>query len=344
MAKIIYPEFVNSSLTLGVTAPSSGLGHEAFKIRFDIVMKQQIAKGIKIIPGECLMENIQFVSGSSLQRAKEFLKMWRDKNIFLIQPPWGGEHLIDILEHIEFDSLIETPTWLQGYSDISTLLFAITTKTGIATVHGSNFMDLISGQDQLTEESRNYLYLKKGETFTQKSSEMWQKEFIGFHNDVYSKFHLSEKTEWKILNSELNEFKVEGRIIGGCLDVISELCGTPYGDLVSFKQKYCKNEGTIFYFENCEQNPIQLYRILIKLKYSGWFDKLNALIIGRNSGPENDDFTYLDCLKKVFKNMTYPIIYDADIGHKPPQMTLVNGAVMTLFLNSGKAVVKQEFC
>lgn len=33
------------------------------------------------------------------------------------------------------------PTWVVGYSDISTLLLPLTTLTGTATVYGQNLMD-----------------------------------------------------------------------------------------------------------------------------------------------------------------------------------------------------------
>ena len=37
-----------------------------------------------------------------------------------------------------------------------------------------------------------------------------------------------------------------------------------------------------------------------------------------------------------------PVIYDADIGHVPPIMQIVNGAMGEVEFMNGKSVVKQE--
>jgi len=37
-----------------------------------------------------------------------------------------------------------------------------------------------------------------------------------------------------------------------------------------------------------------------------------------------------------------PIAYDADIGHVPPQITLVNGAKAKVKVENGRASVKME--
>ncbi|MCK5072570.1 MAG: LD-carboxypeptidase [Bacteriovoracaceae bacterium] len=340
MKKIIYPEKTSRSLTIGVTAPSSGLGIDTFIKRFELVAKEHSEKEIKIIEGHCLRKNEHFVSGTGKERAEDFTSMWNDSAIDLIQPPWGGEYLIDMLEYLDFEALKMNPTWVQGYSDISTLLFAITTKTGIATAHGTNFLDFINGQDELTSSSRDYLGLKEGDFFIQKSSNKWQSKFINFSDNLSTTFNLNEKTYWKVLNG--NGASIEGRIIGGCLDTIREIIATPYGNLNSFFNDYAKEEGIILYLENCEQNLVELYRILISFKLAGWYDNLNGIIFGRNGGPENDKFSYYGCISKVFESADYPVILDADIGHKPPQMTIINGSFASLSVDSGKAVLKQK--
>lgn len=66
--------------------------------------------------------------------------MMSANHINIIIPPWGGELLIEILDKIDFEQIKNK--WVVGYSDISALLLAITLKTGIATAHGTNLVDL----------------------------------------------------------------------------------------------------------------------------------------------------------------------------------------------------------
>ncbi|HAW88208.1 MAG TPA: LD-carboxypeptidase, partial [Enterococcus sp.] len=89
-------------------------------------------------------------------------------------PPWGGELLIEILDSVDFDAL--QPKWIVGYSDISTLLLAVTLKTGIATAHGTNLIDLRGNySDKTTAMWKSVLETGKGESILQHSSEKYQK-------------------------------------------------------------------------------------------------------------------------------------------------------------------------
>lgn len=59
----------------------------------------------------------------------------------VVLPPWGGELAIELLERIDWDALAGARPWFVGWSDISTLLLPLTTRTGLATLHGANLMD-----------------------------------------------------------------------------------------------------------------------------------------------------------------------------------------------------------
>ena len=121
--------------------------------------------------------------------------MMENDDIHIIIPPWGGELLIETLEFIDFEN-IQTK-WILGYSDISLLLWAITLKTGIATAHGTNFIDLRGEySDNTTAMWESVLSLKKGESILQLSSEQYQKEWQ-FDQPTPYVFNFTEKTEWK---------------------------------------------------------------------------------------------------------------------------------------------------
>ena len=52
--------------------------------------------------------------------------------------------------------------------------------------------------------------------------------------------------------------------------------------------------------------------------------------------------TFHEAVKTAFKDMDIPIILDADIGHKPPQLTIINGAIATIISENGKGSVLFE--
>lgn len=99
--------------------------------------------------------------------------MMQDENIQMIFPPWGGELLIEILDFVDFDAL--QPKWIVGYSDISTLP-CCHIKTGIATAHGTNLIDLRGEYlDETTAMWESVLKTREGESILQQPSEKYQK-------------------------------------------------------------------------------------------------------------------------------------------------------------------------
>ncbi len=70
-------------------------------------------------------------------------------------------------------------------------------------------------------------------------------------------------------------------------------------------------------------------RALWSLRLSGWFEGLSGLLIGRSAAPEPtaaDNLTHREALTAVLGDLKFPVIIDVDIGHQPPQFTLINGA------------------
>lgn len=340
MPEITYPKVSKEKLRIAVTAPSSGLGSNRFEQRLDLIRAQFESADIEVHLGDCLKHNIKHVSAPKEERAKELMDFWIDKKVDLIFPPWGGENLIDILDLLDYKKMQKSPTWIQGYSDISTLLFAITMKTGIATVHATNFMDSIQGQDELTENSRQYLSLTSRESFTQVSSKLWQKEFINFSDKIDTNFNLTEETYWRVHGG--NDLEVKGRMIGGCIDTLKNLIGTSYGEVNKFHRDYARDVGLLFYFENCEMSPTEIYRTLYNMRYAGWFENAKGVVFGRSSALDSDEFTYETAVVDALGELELPLVFDADIGHKPPQMTILNGAIGELKVEAGSAELTQH--
>ena len=48
-------------------------------------------------------------------------------------------------------------------------------------------------------------------------------------------------------------------------------------------------------------------------------------------------------MERVAELTGVPVVFDADIGHVPPQMTFVNGAYAAVNVTAGKATLTMEF-
>lgn len=121
------------------------------------------------------------------------------------------------------------------------------------------------------------------------------------------------------------------------------LVGTPYGEVPRFISEH-SSEGCLLWLENCELHPATVVRALRQLRYAGWFDGLSALLLGRSSADTTatHGLSYELALRQSLQAVTCPVLVDVDFGHKPPQMSLVQGALAELEWSSSGARLVQR--
>ena len=321
--------------TVGITAISLSANLE----KIDMAEENLKKYGLNVIETKDVRnESKNYISASDKQRAEEFVKLYLDDNIKHIIAARGGEFAIDIIPYlhkykddIEKNNVVK---YLQGYSDISLINYYLTTNYNIATLHAENISDF--SMKKYHESLLNTIKLLKGDfvndEFIQDSFDKYQKEEL----EDSLEYNLTEKVKYKSLYKG-NECSFSGRIIGGCIDVITQLIGTKYDNTINFCKQF--DEGIIWYIDNFGLDSLELYRRLLQMKNAGFFFNANGFLFGRTiNNISNPDFTYEYALKKVLGDLNVNVIYDVDIGHVPPQFTIVNGsyAKFEYFDNKGR--------
>lgn len=332
---IKYPKKLLDNDTVGITAISLSANLE----KIDMAEENLKKYGLNVIETKDVRnESKNFISASDRQRAEEFVKLYLDDNIKHIIAARGGEFAIDIIPYlhkykddIEKNNVVK---YLQGYSDISLINYYLTTNYNIATLHAENISDF--SMKKYHESLLNTIKLLKGDfvndEFIQDSFDKYQKEEL----EDSLEYNLTEKVKYKSLYKG-NECSFSGRIIGGCIDVITQLIGTKYDNTINFCKQF--DEGIIWYIDNFGLDSLELYRRLLQMKNAGFFFNANGFLFGRTiNNISNPDFTYEYALKKVLGDLNVNVIYDVDIGHVPPQFTIVNGsyAKFEYFDNKGR--------
>ncbi|MDN4595233.1 hypothetical protein [Polycladomyces subterraneus] len=159
-------------------------------------------------------------------------------------------------------------------------------------------------------------------------------------------FYFDTPTEWKVLGREQipkKKVTVTGRLLGGCLETLVSLVGTPYAPVHDFINNYMK-EGVLWYLESAESSAAQIYRALWTMRENGWFERANGILFGRPGYyRDTKNFKLTDALYAIFDPLGIPVIYDVDIGHQPPQMILVNGALACVTVENGKGILEMTF-
>lgn len=318
-----YPAPLRPGDLVGVTAPSSGVG-AALRPRLQAAVKVVEARGYQVVVGDC-MDGDRHVSAPAAERARELMGMLTDPRVRAVVPPWGGETAIDLLPLLDWDALrAAEPTWLVGYSDLSTILTPLTLLTGIATVHGNNLMDTPYVPPPGLLSWLDIVAMEPGTTFTQTSPSRYRAQ--GYddwvtHPEV-SELTLDTPGRWTRLDGG-GDVVTEGRLIGGCVEMLCNLTGSRYGDPTAFARA---PERLLVYVEACEHDAATICRNLHGMRLAGFFDAAAAILVGRTRAPGLPSLTQHEAVLDALGDLGVPVLADVECGHVPPYLPIVNGA------------------
>ena len=331
-----YPSFLKINDLIGVPAPSAGASDEFKKKKYKNADKYFKSNGYRTLLSKNINKNYRGRSADAKTRAEELNEMFKSKDVDFMLCAAGGEFLIETLPYIDFSLLKENPKYVCGFSDPTGLLYPITTKYDIATIYGSNFSAF--GEDTFYDCHLDFLDIITGKKLEEDSYEKYENERIERVTGLEG-LNLTEPVYWHTLDDK--DISIDGRIIGGCMDIIAELAGTKYDGIKEFNKKY-KNDGIIWYFDNCELSMEEVIRALWKMNELEYFKYTKGVIFDR-FGVETtfNDYNVKTCLEdSVLNELNIPIIYDADVSHKGPSLTIINGSIAHIDCSNGKGKIE----
>ena len=135
---------------------------------------------------------------------------------------------------------------------------------------------------------------------------------------------------------------MSGVLLGGCVEVLSPMSGTPYAEVPAFGRAHADEGLVVFYLEACEQGAYDIARHLHGLRHAGWFEHANGVLIGRTPAPDSEKMTQHGAVADALGMLDVPVVLDADIGHTQPFLPLVNGASARVTVTDGVGVVTQQ--
>lgn len=332
-----FPTPLRPGDTIGVTSPSAGV-EEALLPRLRRAVTTVEQRGLRVRIGQCL-DDAGITSAPVQQRVDEFMDMMLDPTIRAVVPPWGGETAIDMVDQIDYAAISEAePTWVVGYSDISTLITPLTLKTGVATVHGNNLMDTPYAPANGMVNWLDIVTANHGTDIEQTSRGFFRREgrddYTAPEEKQATQYTLDAQTPWQALTepaqktlAETGHIGFSGRLIGGCIETLTNLAGSDFLDVESWRNKYFPGEPTLVYVEASGDDAGTICRNLHGLRLNGFFDHASGVLIGRTSAPELGEFTQHDAVLDALGGLDLPILADVECGHCVPYMPLLNGAV-----------------
>lgn len=331
-----YPDFLKKGDGIAVTGISDGIVEEKKLLKYENAIKNIENMGFRFCETENVRQSKNGRSSSASERAKQFMKVWEDENVASIIGAAGGDFACEMLDELDFETLKNAkPKWFQGFSDSTNLGFVLTTNLEIATIYGETIKDY--GACELFENLTNSIKLMQGEEIVQKGFGVCEPQDA--QREGFESYRLTQKTVWKNLKGE-KKFHFSGRSIGGCFDVIINLIGTKYDNVKNYIEKY-KKDGIVWFFDIFEMSTPQIFCHLWQMKNAGYFEHCKGILFGRSFMVREDyEMSLADVVKDAIGKLQIPIVLDIDIGHVPPQMPIVNGAILEVESSDEKSEIK----
>lgn len=260
--------------TIGIISPS----HVATMEGYAEIISGIEAKGFKVKAGRNLYKDTYGYLASEAERAGDLNEMAADAEVKLIFFG-GGYGSIEVLPYIDYEIIKRNPKLFLSYSDGTSILNAIHTKTGLITYYGQSpghFRDL------------------KEYTFEQFSSHLVRRDASCFVSN----------SKWYSLKEGIGE----GTLIGGYTWNFALSINTPYLQLDRSK-KY------ILFMEDFEafSSVAAVSSYLACIEQSGFMEYVSGVLFGNYSDTLSEQL--LNRLGRLGEKYDIPVAYCDDFGH-----------------------------
>jgi muramoyltetrapeptide carboxypeptidase len=237
-----------------------------------------------------IFEKTGYLAGNDAQRARLVNQLFKDPAINAIVCARGGFGSLRILPLVDFEVIRKNPKVFIGFSDITALLTAITTRSGLVSFHGP----VVTTLAKAPEVTRNTL-------------------LGAISSDMPLEVHPANGVV-------IQAGRARGALIGGNLTTLCHLLGTPFEPRFKRRLLLLEDRGEALY---------RIDRMLVQMKLAGCFDEIAGLILGSFEGCGSLDGVY-EVFQDHFKDISAPILAGFDVGHGAQNLTMPLGIDATL--------------
>ena len=337
-----FPKFIRLGDSIGFAAPSFGCAIEPYHSAFLHSIDKFHSLGYDTVLGpNCFADEGIGISNTPEKCADELMRMYADDKSRCLISCGGGELMCEVVSHLDFGALaMAAPKWFMGYSDNTNFGFLLTTLANTASIYGP--CAAAFGMEPWHPAIEDAFDLLRGKKRTMSNYPKWERESLKDEEHPLEPYHVTEPFALRQY-PESGNVAVRGRLLGGCLDCLSNLVGTRFDRVADFCEKY-KEDGILWFLECCDLNVMDMRRSLWNLKEAGWFRHVKGVLVGR---PMHFDEPMMGldqyaAVTGILGEFGVPIVMDLDIGHLAPMMPLVNGAVATARVRDGKFQIEME--
>ncbi|MBI3894951.1 MAG: LD-carboxypeptidase [Acidobacteria bacterium] len=267
---------------IGIIAPSSPVEMELLERG----VRELEAIGYRIVVSDAVLARRGVFAGEHQRRAESLLRFLEDpeiRAIFSARGGYGSNYVVEYLAARPFLRRLKllTPKIVMGYSDVTSLLLFLNQALGWAVFQGPMVAREFAGGELF------YDWSSLEQTLSKPNSEV-----------------ILESDAWSLRPGE-----AEGRLLGGCLPMLTATLGTP---------QEVDTQGTILLLEDVDEKPFRIDRMLFHLRRAGKFRQVKGVIFGEMPGCGGGATAregLKDVISEAFRGLDIPIIFGFRFGH-----------------------------
>lgn len=313
--------------TVATISPSwGGAGESDLRWRYEQGAKRlEEVFGLHVVAMPNSLKGAQYLYEHPEARAQDLMTAFQDPTIKAIIANIGGEDSVRLLPYIDFDVIRNNPKIFMGYSD-TTVPHLFCLKAGISSFYGpailTDFAENVA-MDPYTIESIERTLFSNEIIGTIEPAEKWTSEFLAW-SQAYKDTRRTMRNNkgYEVLQGS---GVVQGRLIGGCIEVLDFVNGT---ELWPDKEMW---KDSILFFETSEEKPKpnNVRYWLRNYALQGILQQANGIIFGK---PQDEKYyeEYKAEILKVLKEYQLehlPVLYNLNFGHTEPKFILPYGAL-----------------
>lgn len=271
------------------------------------------------------------------ERAADLHAAFADPTITAILTSIGGDDQIKVLRHLDADLLAAHPKPFFGLSD-NTNLQVFLWNLGVVSYSGGTVMTMLGRAGSLHPLSAasfeaalfssGWYDLRPAESFTDMGKDWADPDNLIAEPEMLP----GEGWTWHV---PADDGRVEGRLWGGCLEIIDYHLRV--GRYLQENEAYA---GCVLFLETSEEMPSAdyVYRVLVGMGERGLLERFRALLMGRPKAWEFDRpstpaqrqeyvAAQRDAVLRALGEYhpTLPVVFDVDLGHTDPHLVVPMG-------------------
>ena len=326
---MIKPEKLQPGDKVATVSLSWG-GPGAFPERYEAGKRQLREEfGVAVVEMPHTLRDPLWLQHNPQARADDLMQAFADPSVRAIISTIGGDDSIRLVPFLDLDLMRANPKIFLGYSD-ATVIHLACLKAGLGSFYGPSIMAGFAENGgmfpYMVDSVRNTLFSLAPIGRIPPNATGWTAEFLDWAESELQarRRELTPSTGWRFLQGRGVR---RGRLIGGCLEVLSWLRGTdvwPGCDLW---------RGAILFLETSEEAPPPS-AVLWELRVyaaMGILKEIAGILFGRPGGPvppEQFD-AYDQAIRQVIHEeeglRDLPVVTQMDFGHTDPMFVLPYG-------------------